>query len=114
MEVDFGYLGLTHDPIGRRNRKTWLFSARLRHSRLAWRKAIFEQSGRVSFRAHIHAFEYFGEFPVNAILDNLKAAVLKASWRAFRWGCNPYGGPLKVSSCAVRPLQRTQRNLCPV
>jgi hypothetical protein len=60
MEVDFGYLGLSYDPIGRRNRKTWLFSARLRHSRLAWREPVFKQSGRVFFLGHIHAFEYFG------------------------------------------------------
>ncbi len=69
MEVDFGYLGITYDPIGRRNRKTWLFSGRLRHSRLAWREPVFEQSGGVFFLCHIHGFEYFGGVPVNAIPD---------------------------------------------
>jgi transposase len=80
MEVDFGYLGITYDPLSRRNRKTWLFSARLRHSRLAWREAVFHQSGPVFFLAHMHAFEYFGGVPWAAIPNNLKAAVLRASW----------------------------------
>jgi transposase len=106
MEVDFGYLGVTYDPIGRRNRKTWLFSGRLRHSRLAWREAIFEQSGGVFFLCHIHAFEYFGGVPVNAIPDNLKAAVLKASWeeplvnRSYRQLAEHYG--FLISACPPR------------
>ncbi len=80
MEVDFGYLGITYDPLSRRNRKTWLFSGRLRHSRLAWREVVFHQKGPVFFLAHMHAFEYFGGVPLAAVPDNLKAAVLKASW----------------------------------
>ena len=43
MEVDFGYFGVTYDPASGRKRKTWLFSARLRHSRLAWRERVFDQ-----------------------------------------------------------------------
>jgi len=106
MEVDFGYLGVTYDPIGRRNRKTWLFSGRLRHSRLAWREAIFEQSGGVFFLCHIHALEYFGGVPVNAIPDNLKAAVLRASWeeplvnRSYRQLAEHYG--FLISACPPR------------
>lgn len=102
MEVDFGYLGLTYDPLGSRNRKTWLFSARLRHSRLAWREAVFEQSGMVFFLCHIHAFEYFSGVPLNAIPDNLKAAVLRASWeeplvnRSYRQLAEHYGFLISV------------------
>lgn len=80
MEVDFGYLGVTYDPQSRRNRKTWLFSARLRHSRLAWREVVFHQKASGFFLAHMHAFEYFGGVPQATVPDNLKAAVLKASW----------------------------------
>lgn len=96
-EVDFGYLGITYDPDSRRNRKTWLFSGRLRHSRLAWREAVFDQKARSFFMAHMHAFEYFGGVPANAIPDNLKAAVLKASWqdplinRSYRQLAEHYG-----------------------
>jgi transposase len=68
-----------YDPQSRGNRKTWLFSARLRHSRLAWREATFDQKATTFFRAHMNAFEYFTGVPANVIPDNLKAAVLKAS-----------------------------------
>lgn len=105
-EVDFGYLGLTYDPDSRRNRKTWLFSGRLRHSRLAWREAVFDQKARSFFLAHLHAFEYFGGVPSTAIPDNLKAAVLKASWqdplinRAYRQLAEHYG--FLISACPPR------------
>lgn len=103
MEVDFGYLGITYDPLSRRNRKTWLFSARLRHSRLAWREVVFHQKGPVFFMAHMHAFEYFGGVPLTVVPDNLKAAVLKASWteplvnRSYRQLAEHYG--FLVSAC---------------
>jgi transposase len=102
-EVDFGYLGITYDPQTRRNRKTWLFSGRLRHSRLAWREAVFDQKAPTFFLAHMHAFEYFRGVPATAIPDNLKAAVLKASWqdplinRAYRQLAEHYG--FLISAC---------------
>jgi hypothetical protein len=105
-EVDFGYLGLTYDPDTRRDRKTWLFSGRLRHSRLAWREAVFDQKAPTFFLAHMHAFEYFGGVPSTAIPDNLKAAVLKASWqeplvnRAYRQLAEYYG--FLISACPPR------------
>lgn len=37
MEVDFGFLGQLFDPIAKKMRKAWIFSARLRHSRMAYR-----------------------------------------------------------------------------
>jgi hypothetical protein len=67
-------------PHSRRNRKTRLFSVRLRHSRLAWREVVFHQKGPVFFLAHMHAFGYFRGMPRTMVPDNLKAAVLKASW----------------------------------
>ena len=62
MEVDFGYLGITYDDETRRNRKTYLFSGRLRHSRLAWREAGFRQNAPAFFMGHIHAFVH--DFPL--------------------------------------------------
>jgi transposase len=80
MEVDFGYLGITYDPDTRRRRKTYVFSARLRHSRYAWREQVYDQKKTSFFRCHIHAFEYFGGVPEKVVPDNLKAAVVKASF----------------------------------
>lgn len=80
MEVDFGYLGLTWDPGECRKRKTWVFSGRLRYSRQAWREVVFDQKAATFFTCHIHAFEYFGGVPRSVVPDNLKAAVIVASF----------------------------------
>lgn len=80
MEVDFGYFGITYDPVERRNRKTYVFSARLRHSRLAYRESVFDQKQETFFRCHIHAFEYFQAVPAKVVPDNLKAAVIQTSF----------------------------------
>jgi transposase len=81
MEVDFGYLGITHDRRSGRNRRTFVFSGRLRHSRLAYREATFDQKARTFFLCHMHAYEYFGGVARKTIPDNLKAAVVKASYQ---------------------------------
>jgi transposase len=79
MEVDLGYLGITYDPREKRNRKTYVFSARLRHSRHTWRERVYRQDAQTFFRCHIHAFEHFGGVPQKVVPDNLKAAVIQAS-----------------------------------
>ena len=81
MEVDFGYLGISYDPSSGRNRRTWVFSGRLRHSRRAWRERCFDQKKQTFFLCHIHAFEYFGGVVERVVPDNLKAAVVKASFQ---------------------------------
>lgn len=97
MEVDYGYLGLTYDPVSGRTRRTYLFSGRLRHSRLAWRERVFDQKARTFFVCHMNAFEYFGVVPERVVPDNDKAAVIKASFedpivnRAYRAMAEHYG-----------------------
>jgi transposase len=97
MEVDFGYLGITYDADSGRNRRTWVFSGRLRHSRRAWREHCFEQNKQTFFRCHIHAFESFGGVVDRVVPDNLKAAVVQASFqdpivnRAYRALAEHYG-----------------------
>ena len=80
MEVDFGSIGLTYDRRERRNRKTYVFSGRLRHSRKAHRERVYDQRQETFFECHIHAFEYFGGVPEMVVPDNLKAAVVAASF----------------------------------
>jgi transposase len=97
MEVDFGYLGITYDANTQRNRRTWVFSGRLRHSRRAWRERCFDQKQQTFFVCHIHAFEYFGGVVDRAVPDNTKAAVVRASFqdpivnRAYRALAEHYG-----------------------
>jgi hypothetical protein len=113
MEVDFGYLGITYDPQTRRNRKTYLFSGRLRHSRLAYREPCFGQKARAFFLGQIHAFEYFGGVPATAVPDNLKAAVVKASHqdpvvnRAYRELAEHYG--FLISPCPPLRAKKERR-----
>lgn len=80
LEVDFGYLGLTYDFDEKRNRKTYVFSARLRYSRMAWREVSTNQKQHAFFNGIIHAFEYFGGVCEKIVPDNLKAAVVEASF----------------------------------
>ena len=90
MEVDFGYLGLTWDPQAGARRRTWFFSGRLRHSRRVYREVVNNQKHETFFWCHIHAFEYFGGVPQKVTPDNLKAAIIIASFedplvnRAYR------------------------------
>lgn len=103
MEVDFGYLGLVEDEASGRIRKAWLFSARLRYSRKAFRRIVFTQHQSVFFECHIEAFEWFGGVPPSVVPDNLKAAVIKASWedplvnRSYRNLAEHYG--FTISPC---------------
>jgi len=81
LEVDFGYLGLSYDSEQKRNRKTWVFTARLRHSRRAWREVCSNQKQETFFNAIIHAIEHFGGVCEKVVPDNLKAAVIEASFQ---------------------------------
>jgi hypothetical protein len=82
MEVDFGYLGLAYDDKKGRAKKAWLFSGRLNHSRKAYREIVFDQKQETFFMCHVRAFEYFGGVPGKVVPDNLKAAVIKASFES--------------------------------
>jgi transposase len=62
MEVDFGYLGIVYDESENKVRKAWLFSARLRYSRKAYRRIVFTQQQTIFFQCHIEAFEWLEGF----------------------------------------------------
>jgi len=70
---------------------------RLRYSRKAYRRIVFTQQQTVFFDCHIEAFEWFGGVLATVVPDNLKAAVMKASWedplvnRAYRNLAEHYG-----------------------
>ena len=106
MEVDFGYLGITWDPHVRARRRTWFFSGRLHHSRRAYREVVFNQQQESFFWCHIHAFEYFGGVPQKVTPDNLKAAIIIASFedplvnRAYRSLAEHYR--FMISPCLPR------------
>lgn len=78
MDVDFGFLGKIWDESTNKLRKVWIFSARLRHSRKAYREMVWKQDVRTFSLCHIHAFEHFNGVPQKVVLDNLKAGIIKS------------------------------------
>ena len=117
MEVDFGHLGLTWDVNTRSRRRTWVFSGRLRHSRRAYREVVFDQKQETFFACHMHAFEWFGGVAEKVTPDNLKAAVIVASFedplvnRAYRQLALHYG--FLISPCLPRhPEHKDYASYC--
>lgn len=78
-QVDFGYVGYTLDPQGKR-KKTWVFNMRLSYSRLDYYELVYDQRVETFITCHVHAFRYFNGVPKTIKIDNLKAAILEANF----------------------------------
>jgi hypothetical protein len=97
MEVDFGRLGIVYDLCRRRNRLAYVFSARLRFSSKAYRDVVYDQKQETFWECHVRAFDHFAGVPQRVVPDNLKAAVVKASFsdpvvnRGYRELAEHYG-----------------------
>jgi len=76
-QVDFGHGGLTIDETGAA-RKTWVFVMVLSWSRHIFARLVYRQDVATWLECHRHAFEFFGGIPDRIVVDNLKAAILKA------------------------------------
>ena len=96
-QVDFGYAGLTVDPATGATRKTWVFVVVLSWSRHLYAELVFDQKVETWLLCHRHAFEAFGGVPARVVPDNLKAAILQASFhdpvaqRSYRECAEHYG-----------------------
>jgi transposase len=77
-QVDFGYVGLLLDPQTGQRRKAWVFVMTLSWSRHMYVEFVFDQTVETWLRLHQHAFAFFGAVPRRVVLDNLKAAIVKA------------------------------------
>ena len=107
-QVDFGYAGLRYDPERGVLRKCWVFVMTLGFSRDVFCDLVFDQKITTWLDLHVRAFEYFGGVPLVLIPDNLKAAVIRASFSvdgdpalnvSFRGGWVNDGFPRKLSGC---------------
>lgn len=78
VQVDFGYIGrfLINDSI----KSCYVFCMTQSYSRYAYYEMVTDQTTNTFIRCHINAFEFFGGVTVTVKIDNLKAAVLKASF----------------------------------
>ena len=105
-QVDFGYVGLLLDPATGRQRKAWAFVMTLSWSRHMYVEFVFDQTVETWLRLHQHAFAFFGAVPRRIVLDNLKAAIVKACFedpvvqRSYRELAEHYG--FLLAPCRVR------------
>jgi transposase len=77
-QVDFGYAGRMLDPATGQLRKTWAFVMTLSFSRHQYVEFVFDQTSATWLLCHRHAFEFFGGSVAEVVLDQLKAAVIRA------------------------------------
>ncbi len=77
-QVDFGEVTALLDPVTQVRRRTWAFTMVLAWSRHQYVEFVFDQTLPTWLTCHQHAFEFFGGVPQRVVLDNLKAAVIKA------------------------------------
>ena len=96
-QVDFGYAGLTIDPASGQARKSWVFVLVLSYSRHLYAEVVFDQRVETWLLCHAHAFAHLGGVPARIVPDNLKAAIVRASFteplaqRAYRECAAHYG-----------------------
>lgn len=97
VQVDFGYAGQLIDPDSGELRRAWAFVMTLSWSRHQYVEFVFDQKLPTWLLLHRHAFEWLGGVPERVVLDNLKAAVVKACFdnpliqQAYRECAEHYG-----------------------
>lgn len=77
-QVDFGFAGLMLDPQTGQSRRSWAFVMLLSWSRHQYVEFVFDQKVETWLLCHGHAFEFFGGVPARVVIDNLKAAIVRA------------------------------------
>lgn len=77
-QVDFGYTGWMLDPETGQLRRTWAFVMTLAWSRHQYVEFVFDQTVATWLRCHRNGFNFFGGVPARIVIDNLKAAIVKA------------------------------------
>lgn len=80
-QVDFGEVTPLLDPQTGTLRRTYCFVMVLAWSRHMYVEFVFDQKIPTWLLCHQHAFEFFGGVPQRVVLDNLKAAIVKAYTR---------------------------------
>lgn len=80
-QVDFGEVTPLWDPQTGTRRRTYCFVMVLAWSRHMYVEFVFDQKIPTWLLCHQHAFEFFGGVPQRIVLDNLKAAIVKAYTR---------------------------------
>ena len=77
-QIDFGRMGLMHDPASGRERWLWALVVTLSHSRYQFVYPTFEQTLEQVCAGLDAAWWFFGGVPLRVVPDNMKAIVTKA------------------------------------
>jgi len=105
-QVDFGSAGKMLDPGTGKLRSAWVFVMTLSWSRHQYVEFVFDQKVATWLRLHRNAFDFFGGVPERVVLDNLKAAIVRACWddpqvqQAYRELAEHYG--FLIAPCRPR------------
>jgi len=105
-QVDFGYAGKMIDPSTGTLRRTWVFVMTLSWSRHQYVEFVFDQKIATWLRLHRNALAWFGGVPERLVIDNLKAAIVKAVWddpqvqQSYRECATHYG--FRIAPCRPR------------
>lgn len=108
-QVDFGSAGRMVDERTGQVRKSWGFVMTLSWSRHQYVEFVFDQRVETWLACHQHAFEFFGGVPQRLVIDNLKAAVVRACWedplvqQSYRECAEHYG--FLIAPCRPRTPQ---------
>jgi transposase len=79
-QVDFGHIRKLYDEDTGEYINAYVFVMVLCYSRESYYEIVKSQDIKTWCNCHIHAFEYFGGVPEVIIPDNLKSAIIKASF----------------------------------
>ncbi len=77
-QIDFGYCGRMKKDG--KMVKVWVFCMVLSYSRKGYYEFVTNQRTETFINCHINGFEFFGGVPATVKIDNLKSAVLEASF----------------------------------
>lgn len=108
-QVDFGYAGRMMDPESGKMRKAWAFVMTLSWSRHQYVEFVWDQKVATWLRLHRNAFEFFGGIPKRVVLDNLKAAIIRACFEdpqvqySYRECAQHYG--FRIAPCRPKTPQ---------
>lgn len=112
-QVDFGYVGKVYDPVTRSLRKVWAFVMVLAFSRHMIARLVFDQTAETWQQLHADVFAELGGVVETVVPDNLKAAVIRASFgideptqlnRSYRELARHYG--FKIDPAPVRAPEK--------
>lgn len=104
-QVDFGRGPTITDVFTSETFRTWMFVMVLAWSRHQYAEIVRDQKVETWLGCHRRAFEFFGGVPARLIIDNLKAAIVKACYydpvvqRAYGECAEAYG--FRISPCPV-------------